>query len=46
MDLDEIFMIGVCHKCHESGIEVMKTTVVLSEIGTAEIPLCLKCRNN
>ncbi|MCH7560619.1 MAG: hypothetical protein IIC67_04485 [Thaumarchaeota archaeon] len=33
-------MIGTCHKCHNSGIEVLKTTVLISEIGSTDIPLC------
>ncbi len=39
-------MIGTCHKCHNSKIKVMKTTVLISEIGSIDIPLCKKCRNN
>ena len=27
-------------------IEVLKTTVLISEIGSTDIPLCTKCRNN
>lgn len=37
-------MKGVCHKCHESGIEIKKTTVFLSEVGATDIPLCANCR--
>jgi len=39
-------MIGTCHKRHNSGIEVLKTTVLISEIGATDIPLCTKCRKN
>jgi len=36
-------MIGTCHNFE---IEVLKTTVLLNEIGTTDIPLCAKCRNS
>ena len=39
-------MIGTCHKCHNSEIVVLKTTVLISEIGTTDIPLCTKCRDH
>jgi len=39
-------MIGICHKCHSSGIEVLKTTVLISEVGATDIPLCEQCRMN
>ena len=37
-------MIGVCQKCHGSGMELVKTPVLLSEIGVADLPLCENCR--
>jgi len=39
-------MIGMCQKCYESGIEIVKTAVLISEIGTVDMRLCSKCRNN
>jgi hypothetical protein len=39
-------MIGMCQKCHKSGMEITKTTVLISEIGSVDVPLCAKCRNN
>jgi len=45
--IDNISMlIGICHKCHSSGIEVLKTTVLISEVGATDIPLCEQCRMN
>ena len=39
-------MIGTCHKCQKSGIEVLKTTVLINEIGATDIPLCSECKRN
>lgn len=39
-------MIGICHKCKKTEIEIENTAVLLSEIGTVSIPLCEKCRKN
>jgi len=39
-------MIGTCQKCHKSGTEILKTTVLISEIGATDIPLCLNCRTD
>jgi len=39
-------MIGICHKCHRTEIEIENTAVLLSEIGTVNIPLCKECKKN
>ena len=39
-------MIGTCLKCNKTEIEVVKTTVLISEIGTVDMPLCSNCRNS
>ena len=40
------FMIGICHKCQKSNVQIIKTTVLINEVGTATIPLCEECRNH
>ena len=38
-------MIGMCLKCNKTEIEVLKTAVLIGEIGTIDMQLCAKCRN-
>jgi len=37
-------MIGLCHRCFTSGVELVLTQVVKNDIGISEVPLCDKCR--
>ncbi len=39
-------MIGVCQKCHCSGIDIVETPVLLSEIGVADLIFCENYRHN
>jgi len=38
-------MIGLCHQCYTSGVELILTEVGKNDAGISEIPLCEKCRN-
>jgi protein-arginine kinase activator protein McsA len=37
-------MIGLCHKCHRSGMKITLVEISKNDVGISEIPLCEECR--
>lgn len=43
---EDIIMIGICGKCGCVHTDVTKSIVMISEVGTVEMLLCIHCKKD